>query len=79
MHIKQMMEYIPCGIRPRKYGVLTGQSIEAVRMQAEEPKALEMEKDHKDFALWKAAKPGEPTWDSPWGAGRPVGISNVQP
>ena len=24
-----------------------------------------------DFALWKAAKPGEPTWDSPWGAGRP--------
>ena len=25
----------------------------------------------KDFALWKAAKPGEPTWDSPWGPGRP--------
>src|SRR5262249_10334988 len=24
-----------------------------------------------DFALWKAAKPGEPTWDSPWGKGRP--------
>ena len=24
-----------------------------------------------DFALWKAAKPGEPCWDSPWGAGRP--------
>jgi hypothetical protein len=24
-----------------------------------------------DFALWKAAKPGEPTWDSPWGPGRP--------
>lgn len=30
------------------------------------------EKRHKnDFALWKAAKPGEPTWDSPWGPGRP--------
>lgn len=30
------------------------------------------EKRHKcDFALWKAAKPGEPTWDSPWGKGRP--------
>ena len=28
-------------------------------------------RDHKDFALWKAAKPGEPTWDSPWGPGRP--------
>lgn len=24
-----------------------------------------------DFALWKAAKPGEPTWESPWGPGRP--------
>ena len=24
-----------------------------------------------DFALWKAAKPGEPAWDSPWGKGRP--------
>jgi cysteinyl-tRNA synthetase len=27
--------------------------------------------DRHDFALWKGAKPGEPTWDSPWGAGRP--------
>ena len=30
------------------------------------------EKEHPmDFALWKAAKPGEPVWDSPWGKGRP--------
>lgn len=28
-------------------------------------------KNIKDFALWKASKPGDPTWDSPWGAGRP--------
>jgi L-cysteine:1D-myo-inositol 2-amino-2-deoxy-alpha-D-glucopyranoside ligase len=28
-------------------------------------------KDPLDFVLWQAAKPGEPTWDSPWGAGRP--------
>jgi cysteinyl-tRNA synthetase len=28
-------------------------------------------RDHRDFALWKLAKPGEPSWDSPWGAGRP--------
>lgn len=28
-------------------------------------------RDAADFALWKSAKPGEPTWDSPWGAGRP--------
>ena len=28
-------------------------------------------RDPLDFALWKAAKPGEPSWDSPWGKGRP--------
>ena len=27
--------------------------------------------DVRDFVLWKAAKPGEPAWDSPWGPGRP--------
>lgn len=32
---------------------------------------LESKKDPMDFALWKAAKPGEPSWDSPWGKGRP--------
>jgi cysteinyl-tRNA synthetase len=31
----------------------------------------EQKKNPMDFALWKAAKPGEPQWDSPWGAGRP--------
>jgi cysteinyl-tRNA synthetase len=31
----------------------------------------ESKKDPLDFALWKAAKPGEPAWDSPWGKGRP--------
>ena len=30
-----------------------------------------MKEDPLDFALWKAAKPGEPYWDSPWGQGRP--------
>ncbi|MCP6725958.1 cysteine--tRNA ligase, partial [Klebsiella pneumoniae] len=28
-------------------------------------------RDPLDFVLWKAAKPGEPSWDSPWGKGRP--------
>ena len=28
-------------------------------------------RDHRDFALWKMAKPGEPSWESPWGEGRP--------
>jgi len=36
------------------------------RVEADESK-----EDPLDFALWKAAKPGEPTWDSPWGPGRP--------
>jgi len=31
----------------------------------------EIKRDPLDFALWKAAKPGEPSWDSPWGPGRP--------
>jgi cysteinyl-tRNA synthetase len=31
----------------------------------------ELKDDPLDFALWKSAKPGEPSWDSPWGAGRP--------
>ena len=31
----------------------------------------ERKKDPSDFALWKKAKPGEPSWESPWGAGRP--------
>ena len=31
----------------------------------------EQKRDPLDFALWKAEKPGEPSWDSPWGKGRP--------
>ena len=31
----------------------------------------EEKEDEGDFALWKTAKPGEPSWDSPWGKGRP--------
>ena len=58
---------------PQKYGTLTGQSIDAVRSGAGgrvDDTGLG-KRDHKDFALWKAAKPDEPTWDSPWGIGRP--------
>ena len=77
---QQMMEYIPCGIRPRKIWVLTGQSIEAVRKGAGETEGTgDGKKDHKDFALWKAASTGEPTWDSRRRTGKRVGISNVQP
>ena len=58
---------------PEKYGQLTGQSIDAVRSGAggRVNATGSGKRDHKDFALWKAAKPEEPTWDSPWGPGRP--------
>ena len=58
---------------PEKYGLLTGQSIEAVRAGAggRVGGTGTGKRDHKDFALWKFSKPGEPEWDSPWGAGRP--------
>lgn len=52
------------------YGKLTRQSVEA--MQAGARIGVDERKEHAlDFALWKAAKPGEPSWDSPWGKGRP--------
>jgi cysteinyl-tRNA synthetase len=52
------------------YGKLSGRKIED--MQAGSRIEVEELKEHPmDFALWKAAKPGEPAWDSPWGKGRP--------
>lgn len=52
------------------YGKLSGQKIEELEAGARiEPG--EHKDDPLDFALWKAAKPGEPSWESPWGAGRP--------
>jgi cysteinyl-tRNA synthetase len=53
-----------------EYGSLSGRKLEDNR--AGERVAVDTRKQNPaDFALWKAAKPGEPTWDSPWGAGRP--------
>ncbi len=52
------------------YGRLSGRKLED--MQAGSRVAVDQKKRHPmDFALWKAAKPGEPKWDSPWGPGRP--------
>ena len=56
---------------PEKYGMLTGQSIDAVKAGAGGRVEESGKRDHKDFALWKVAKPGEPSWPSPWGDGRP--------
>ena len=52
------------------YGRLSGQSIEDL-VAGERVAVDERKRAPADFALWKAAKPGEPSWDSPWGKGRP--------
>ena len=54
------------------YGALVGRSVDDLRDGAGARVDVDDDKDDPlDFALWKAAKPGEPTWDSPWGPGRP--------
>lgn len=52
------------------YGKLSGRSASAM-MAGARVEPGEQKRDPADFALWKAAKPGEPSWDSPWGPGRP--------
>lgn len=53
-----------------EYGKLSHQPLEDLEAGAR-INIGETKKDAMDFALWKAAKPGEPYWDSPWGQGRP--------
>jgi cysteinyl-tRNA synthetase len=49
------------------YGRLSGQRLDGLQS----PDAVPGKRHPADFALWKAAKPGEPAWESPWGPGRP--------
>src|SRR4029079_12459179 len=52
-----------------EYGKLSNRSIES--MQGEGGATGERKRHPADFALWKSAKAGEPSWESPWGNGRP--------
>ena len=52
------------------YGVLSGRDLDQMRA-GERVEVNDQKRDPFDFALWKAAKPGEPSWPSPWGEGRP--------
>ncbi len=52
------------------YGKLSGKKIDEL-MSGARVEVDEKKRNPLDFALWKAAKPGEPSWDSPWGPGRP--------
>jgi len=52
------------------YGKLSGRDLEEMRAGAR-VEVDERKRNPLDFALWKASKPGEPEWESPWGKGRP--------
>jgi cysteinyl-tRNA synthetase len=52
------------------YGRLSGRKVDELRVGAR-IEVNESKEDPLDFALWKAAKPGEPAWESPWAPGRP--------
>lgn len=52
------------------YGVLSGRNVDEL-MSGARVEENDQKRDPLDFALWKAAKPGEPSWPSPWGNGRP--------
>jgi cysteinyl-tRNA synthetase len=52
------------------YGALSGQRLDQMR-PAEDSDETGAKRDPRDFTLWKAAKPGEPSWETPWGSGRP--------
>ena len=56
------------------YGALSGRNVDEMEAGHRELRTSGIEdrkRDPLDFALWKASKPGEPAWDSPWGKGRP--------
>jgi cysteinyl-tRNA synthetase len=52
------------------YGSLSGQRLDHLRAAGDADEDG-TKRDPRDFALWKSAKPGEPTWPTPWGPGRP--------
>ena len=58
--------YFDVGSWPQ-YGELSGQRVD--EMQAAADSTSDAKRDPRDFALWKAAKPGEPSWPTPWGDG----------
>ena len=52
------------------YGKLSGQRLDQMR-GPDDAGDTSCKRDPRDFTLWKGAKPGEPSWDTPWGPGRP--------
>ncbi len=60
--------YFSVGTFAESYGALSGQKLDDVQ-QGES--AATGKRDPRDFTMWKTAKPGEPSWSTPWGEGRP--------
>jgi len=56
-------------LKDSEYGKLSGRSV--AQLQGEGGSTADRKHSPLDFALWKSAKAGEPSWDSPWGKGRP--------
>ncbi|MZH40416.1 MAG: cysteine--tRNA ligase [Nitrospinae bacterium] len=54
----------------KEYGCLSGKNIDELQSGAR-VEVNDIKRDPLDFALWKKSKPDEPSWDSPWGRGRP--------
>ena len=54
----------------KNYGTLSHKALSEL-IEGEKSEGLDDKKSSFDFALWKASKPGEPFWESPWGSGRP--------
>ena len=57
--------------RNSDYGKLSGRDVDAITRDYARVESTEQKRAPADFALWKAAKPDEPAWESPWGPGRP--------
>src|ERR1044072_7108424 len=53
------------------YGRLSGFDLQEARRGERGANGADEKEDVRDFVLWKGAKPGEPSWESPWGPGRP--------
>ena len=64
--------------RQPDYGFLSGQRIDEMQQgEPDQSNGAAAKSDPADFTLWKGAKPGEPSWESPWGPVAPGGTSSA--
>lgn len=61
----------------RKLSPTSATAADELAADGEADFATRDKRNARDFALWKASKPGEPSWESPWGRGRPGGTQTL--